>query len=97
MLICTNDGFGAIDSLQLNANGKTKVVYGFAYDAGTEINSEAYADLVPPCDGMGAGTEGLAEGGVVHPHAGIQGGANLDPVVHGWEGPVIMVTIEPIG
>lgn len=100
MLICTNDGFGAIDSVQLNANGKTRVVYGMAYDAGTEINTEAYADMVPPCDGMGqTGMTNpvLAESGVVHPHSGIQGGGDLSPAVHGWTGAVIRVTIEPVG
>jgi hypothetical protein len=100
MLICTNDGFGAIDSVQLNNNGKTRTLFGFAYDAGTEINTEAYVDLVPPCDGLGqTGTTNpaLAEGGVVHSHNGIQGGGNLTPDAHGWTGAVIKVTIEPLG
>lgn len=100
MLICTNDGFGAIDSVQLNNNGETRTLLGFAYDAGTEINTEAYVDLVPPCDGLGqTGTSnpGLAEGGVVHGHNGIQGGGDLTPGVHGWTGAVIKVTIEPLG
>jgi len=97
MLICTNDGFAAIDSVQLNASGVTTVVYGYAYDAGTELNTEAYADLVPPCDGSGmSGTSNpaLAENGVVQPHDGILGIADLNPEIHGWSGPVIMVTIE---
>ena len=100
MLICTNDGFGAIDSVQLDNNGKTRTLFGFAYDAGTEINTEAYDDLVPPCDGLGqTGTSNpaLAEGGVVHAHASIQGGADLFPGVHGWTGAVIEVTIEALG
>ncbi|MCZ6630053.1 MAG: spondin domain-containing protein [Actinobacteria bacterium] len=100
MLICTNDGFGAIDSVQLNNNGKTRTLFGFAYDAGTEINTEAYVDLVPPCDGLGqTGTTNpaLAEGGVVHGHNGIQGGGDLTPGSHGWTGAVIEVTIEPLG
>ena len=100
MLICTNDGFGAIDSVQLNNNGKTRTLFGFAYDAGTEINTEAYVDLVPPCDGLGqTGTTNpaLAEGGVVHGHNGIQGGGDLTPGAHGWTGAVIKVTIEPLG
>lgn len=100
MLICTNDGFGGINSARLNASGKTQVLFGNAYDAGTEINTEAYEDLVPPCDGLGQtgmSNPDLAEGGVVHRHQGIQGGADLDPAVHGWTDPVIMVTIEPLG
>jgi hypothetical protein len=100
MLICTNDGFGAIDSVQLNTNGEKQVIYGFAYDAATENNTEDYVDLVPPCDGLGQtgmSNPGLAEGGVVHAHAGIQGGADLLAGVHGWSGAVIMVEIELVG
>lgn len=100
MLICTNDGFAGIDSLQLNANGQTRVVYGFAYDAGTEINTEDYQDLVPPCDGLGQtgmSNPALAENGVVLSHPGIQGGASLSPAVHGWTGAVIKVKIEEVG
>lgn len=100
MLICTNDGFGAIDSVQLNNNGKTRTLFGFAYDAGTEINTEAYVDLVPPCDWLGQTgmtNPALSESGVVHAHAGIQGGADLILDVHGWTGAVIEITIEPLG
>ena len=39
----------------------------------------------------------LAENGVVMHHAGIRGGADLDPAVHGWSGPVVKVTISSIG
>ena len=98
MLICTNDGFGAIDSVQLNASGAKQVIYGFAYDAGTEINTQVYTDLVPPCDDSGGGTFGTAEGGVVHAHAGIQAAVgDLTPGTHGWTGAVIMVEIELVG
>ena len=52
---------------------------------------------MPPCDGLGQTGESnpsLAEGGVVKPHAGIIGGADLSPAIHGWTGPVLKVTIE---
>lgn len=100
MLICTNDGFAALNAAQVNASGKTQTAYGLAYDAGTEINTEDYDDLVPPCDGAGQSgmtNPDLAENGVVHHHAGILGIADLTPGVHGWSGPVIKVVIEPIG
>ncbi len=100
MLICTNDGFGAINSVKLKKD-RTQVLYGFAYDAGTEINTEAYVDLVPPCDdpevGIGMSNPELAENGVVRHHRGIRGIADLTRRTHGWHGPVIKVTIEPIG
>lgn len=94
MLICTNDGFGGISNVNL-ADGKT--VYGYAYDAGTEINTEAYADLVPPCNGLGQTgmtNPDLAEGAKIHRHGGIAGVGDLDPSVNGWNGAVIKVEIE---
>ncbi|MGF1616401.1 MAG: spondin domain-containing protein [Acidimicrobiia bacterium] len=97
MLICTNDGFGGVSNVKLPTVSKT--VYGYAYDAGTEVNTESYADLVPPCDSSGMTGEtnpALAENAAIHRHPGISGIANLDPAIHGWSGPVIMVEIELI-
>ena len=51
MLICTNDGFTGIDSLALPATGST-TIDADAYDAGTETNTEDFADIVPPCQGL---------------------------------------------
>ena len=101
MLICTNDGFGGVDSLRLPKwVGEETVAYGDAYDAGTETNTELYADLVPPCDGLGqTGTSNpaLAEGGVVDHHNGIIGGSDLTVAQHDWDGAVIKVTVERTG
>ncbi len=107
MLICTNDGFAGLDSLRLpGARGKQTIVYADAYDAGTEINTEDFDDLVPPCgpltgvDSMGAGTgtsnPALAEDGVIAHHAGITGAADLFPDLHGFAGPVAKITITRI-
>ena len=101
MLICTNDGFAGVDSERLPRwIGHSRTFSGNAYDAGTEINTEQYADLVPPCDGMGmSGTSNpaLAENGVVHGHAGIVGSGDLSEAGHGWMDPVIEVTVTRIG
>ncbi len=101
MIICSNDGFAGVAGARLPRHvGETVTVYGDAYDAGTEINTEAYADLVPPCDGLGqSGTSNpaLAEHGVIRLHAGIQGVGDLDPELHHWSNPVIRVTIERTG
>ena len=100
MLICTNDGFGGVDTIRLPKAGTSDTYRGMAYDAGTEKNTEAYADLVPPCDELGQTGESnpaLAENGVVTHHAGIHGGADLVPAVHGWTGPVVKVTISAAG
>jgi hypothetical protein len=107
MLICTNDGFTGLagvrlpkqvgDSLTLETNG---------YDAGTEINTEDFADIVPPCPaltgvpsadpGSGTSNPALAENGVISHHPGILGGVDLDPALHGWSDPVTQVVIERI-
>lgn len=104
MLICTNDGFTGLQSQRLPKKvGDEVVLETIAYDAGTEINTEDFADIVPPCQGLvgvssedpgtGVSNPALAEGGVIRPHEGIQGGEDLLVGVHGWEEPVARVTI----
>jgi hypothetical protein len=107
MLICTNDGFTGLDGIRLPARvGDEVVAHAGAYDAGTEVNTEDFADLVPPCPaltgvpsedpGTGASDPALAENGVVHHHAGIQGIADLSVEVHGWSDPVTEIRIRRI-
>ena len=79
-------------------------VFSVAYDARTEMNTEDFADIVPPCQGLigvSSGDSGtgmtdpmLAEGGVVIPHVGMIGGDDQLPGVHGWGDPVAMIEIE---
>jgi hypothetical protein len=108
MLICTNDGFTGVGSLRLPKDvGDTVVVQTAGYDAGTERNTEDFADIVPPCQGLvgvssgesGTGTSNpaLAEGGVIHHHPGIAGGADLLAAVHGWTDPVAEISVERVG
>ncbi len=102
MLICTNDGFTGIDSVRLPA--RKRVVYAVAYDARSEQNTEDFANMVPPCQGligvtsddMGTGMSDplLAEDGVVIPHVGVLGGADMQPRVHAWSDPVAKIVIE---
>jgi hypothetical protein len=100
MLICTNDGFGGVGRLTLpRTYGAVHAGYGVAYDAGTEINTENYADLVPPCDGLGETGEtnpDLAQNGVVRPHKGIKGNGDLDAATHDWNEPVVKVSVERV-
>ena len=108
MLICTNDGLTGIDGVRLPKKvGDTVTLSTDGYDAGTEINTEDFADIVPPCQGLigvssidiGTGTSDptLAESDVIRLHPGIQGGDDLVPGVHGWIDPVVEVVIERIG
>jgi len=109
MLICTNDGFTGVDGLRLPMLVGQSVTAGTAgYDAGTEMNTEDFADIVPPCqgligvssgeDGTGMSNPALAEGGVIHHHAGILGGEDLVPAIHGWDvdEPVAEITVERV-
>jgi len=109
MLICTNDGFTGVDGLRLPADGSLTVM-GDAYDAGTEINTEDLADIVPPCQalngvpddegapGTGVSDPALAEGGVIDLHDGIQGGiADLTVADHGWSDPVVEIDVTRLG
>src|ERR671911_2426618 len=84
MLICTNDGFTGVDGLELpDKVGKATTEHTNSYDAFTERNTEDYADIVPPCQGLigdssgepgtGVSNPALAEGGVIQHHAGILG------------------------
>jgi hypothetical protein len=104
MLICTNDGFTGIDSVRLPKRvGESVELTTQGYDAGSEINTEDFADIVPPCQGLigvsstdaGTGTSNpaLAEGGAISHHDGVVGGDDLLPDVHGWAGVVAHVEI----
>jgi len=104
MLICTNDGFTGLDSIRLPRHKKT--VYSVAFDARSEVNTEAFADMVPPCQGLiggmppvggtGMSNPMLAEDGIIIPHVGINGGIDLFPEVHGWSDPVARIVIERV-
>jgi hypothetical protein len=101
MLICTNDGFTGLDGVQL-PGGFDPVSWDTpAYDAGTEINTEADGDIVPPCFALtstpGTGGGGHTDqGGVIALHPGILGGAVLVPSVHGWSGPIARITVQRV-
>jgi Spondin_N len=108
MLICTNDGFTGLNGLELPKKiGRSVTVTTNGYDAHTERNTEDFADIVPPCQGLvgvssgepgtGVSNPALAEGGVIAHHDGIKGGADLSPSVHGWTDPVAEVTVRAIG
>jgi len=101
MLVCTNDGFAGLDSIKLPINQKT--VYAMAYDARTEMNTEDFADMVPPCqaaigvssddEGTGMSNSTISEDGIVIPHTGIIGNEDLLENVHAWGNPVVKIDI----
>ena len=98
MLIPTNDTFVGVNTA-LPTDGELKVVYGFAYDAGTEVNDETCASIPGPnfveCGGPGmGGSPGNGEGAVVISY-GIRGigdfGSDRD-----WKNPVARITIQKL-
>lgn len=93
MLVNTNDAFTGIDSIRLG--NQEQVFEVGAYDAGTEVNNELASHIPGPVGGNAFVRD--PEGAVITPHAGVLGGGDLDPAVHGWEGPVALITIAPIG
>jgi hypothetical protein len=101
MVVCTNDGFTGLDGLRLpNGKDRSIEVYVYAYDAGTEQNTEAFDDLVPPCSGGASGSgvsnPALFENGVVTMHEGLTGAGDLDLATWGWDGPVARFTITRV-
>ena len=92
MIICTNDGFAGSDSKNLpRVDGETIRYDLRGYDAGTEINTENRADLVPApfCGDDGQGTfdtnPSLAEDGVIRVHRTLQGNGDLPLEKFDWD------------
>jgi len=105
MLICTNDGFTGRTVRLPNRVGKSLTSYTIGYDAGTEINTEAYEDIVPPCavlttgenkGGTGESNPDLAENGFTAVHPNIQGNGDLQPSIHRWNEPVAKIVIKRV-
>ncbi len=98
MVVCTNDGFAGLDSRNLPRwDGDSRTFYVRAFDAGTEVNTENRADIVPApfCgDGEGSGESNpeLAENGVITNHRTLRGVGDL-PDTFDWRGPVMKVTV----
>ena len=93
MLVNTNDAFTGLDSVRLG--NEEQVFEVGAYDAGTEMNNELASHIPGPVGGNFFVR--APEGAVITPHAGVMGGYDLDPAVHGWTGPVATITITPLG
>ena len=99
MLIPTNDAFVGISMMELPVTPGMRMVYAYAYDAGTEMNAETCGTIpgpnYPECGGPGGhGHAGMGEG-YISIHNGINGvgdfGQDRD-----WKNPVAMITIHRI-
>ncbi|MEO0346052.1 MAG: spondin domain-containing protein [Pseudomonadota bacterium] len=104
MLICTNDGFTGINTIRLPRTSTTILARG--YETRTEQNTEDFADIVPPCQGLigvssddagtGESNPALGENGIVIPHQGVVGDNDLVSRVHNWADPVAKIVIERV-
>jgi hypothetical protein len=99
MLIPTNDGFFAVNNVELPKGNSVLTVFSPAYDAGSERNDELCASIPGPffseCGGPGGG--GMPSGGeegYIHIHAGIHGIGNLSAALRDWRNPVAKIVIR---
>ncbi len=91
MLVNTNDGFGGVSGLRLPRHGSLEVEI-YAYDAGSEANTELIADIPGPC--CGNPFSGTPTHEKIRRHAGIRGDADLAASTYGWSGPIARLTIR---
>ncbi len=102
MLICTNDGFAGLSGKSLpRQEGATSTYYLAGYDAGTELNTENRADIVPApfCNGPGGTGEDQPEidgQGFITIHPTLRGVGDL-PDSFDWQGRVVKVTVTNNG
>ncbi|MBR9912024.1 MAG: hypothetical protein GYB33_16920 [Gammaproteobacteria bacterium] len=102
MLIPTNDTFVALDGVTLPNKG-TQVYYALAYDAGSEANDQACANIPGPrCEGQGVSEPSDSDEGFVHVSNGfhdlgdmdMDGGEVLKPAHYDWNNPVARITVK---
>jgi hypothetical protein len=93
MLVNTNDAFTGISKARLPRHGK-KEYYLYAYDAGTEKNTEMTDHIPGPCCGNPLVRVPTHEKIAVH--RGIQGTGDLDPEIYGWHKKVAKLTIRRV-
>ena len=94
MMIPTNDGFIAFQSVGLPKGRNTQVVYVPAYDAGSEDNDEQCFSIPGPVCGGEGGSPGISGEGYVHVHGGIHGFGDLASADYDWRNPVARISIR---
>jgi len=97
MLLPTNDGFYAINTVKLpSAVGSSVTYYANAYDAGSEPNDESCANIPGPlCGGEALSPDRNGEG-YVHIHRGIHGIGDLNAADHDWRNPVARIHVKAV-
>ncbi|KPK40095.1 MAG: hypothetical protein AMJ69_03725 [Gammaproteobacteria bacterium SG8_47] len=95
MMLPTNDGFIALNGVNVSGWGKTQVFHSPGYDAGSELNDEACVNIPGPhCGGEGYNAAGGE--GYVHIHAGLHGIGDLIAADHDWRNPVAEISVKRV-
>lgn len=93
MLVNTNDAFAGISKAKLPRHDE-EIYYLYAYDAGTEKNTELTDHIPGPCCGSPLVRVPTYE--KIQYHQGIMGIGDLNPEVYGWNKKVAKITIRRI-
>lgn len=98
MMLPTNDGFIALDSVRVPEHGSA-THFSPGYDAGTEPNDELCMNIPgPSCGGAGPSPgENADDEGYVHIHRGLQGIGDLAAAVYDWRNPVAKISVTRVG
>lgn len=97
MMLPTNDGFIALDSVKVPRHGSA-TFFSPGYDAGSELNDELCTNIPGPvCNGVGP-SPGESDGdeGYVHIHRGMHGIGDLAADVYDWRNPVAKITVTRV-
>jgi hypothetical protein len=94
MMLPTNDGFIALDSVKVPRHGSV-TFFSPGFDAGSEPNDELCKNIPgPTCDGMGLSPgDNDSDEGYVHIHRGMHGIGDLVADVYDWRNPVARITV----
>ncbi len=97
MMLPTNDGFIALDSVEVSKRGGT-TFYSPAYDAGSEANDELCINIPgPTCGGVGPSPGmNVDDENYVHIHRGTHGIGDLAAHVYDWRNPVARITVTKV-
>jgi hypothetical protein len=97
MMLPTNDGFIALDSVKVPRHGSA-TFFSPGFDAGSEPNDELCKNIPgPTCDGMGLSPgDNDSDEGYVHIHRGMHGIGDLVADVYDWRNPVAKITVTRV-
>lgn len=91
MLVNTNDGFTGLDAARLPVHCEASWDV-YAWDAGSEQNTELESDIPGPCCGSpGVGPD---EHEPISMHPGILGVGDLAPSLYDWNGAAARITVK---